>query len=863
MQDKTVMTVLVNNVSIDPAGLKTWIYIDETGLIPENKINVPVPAGELLSFIYEDDRNFFSEQLIQGAWLEKKQEGIVRIGPEETTFLRYEINPLGKSKTVLIRFSVIRNKTGPNKNLLPAEVYAAAGSLSLGVFFTDEAGNYLYANPVWIKLTGHTPETFQSTGCWLDDVVEEDKEWALNLWQLALKNKLSFDYELRLKNKKGNAAGWIMVNSFFLTDLAGQLHFGAIATDIGEKKKNEAEIDSAHRNFESIFNLIQEAFLIVDHNRQIVDCNKKFLELLGYESVEELAGRSTECLYPSTEYYHEIWYTLNVPVLKEGKYSGVIQMKKKDGTIFPASISSSRLSGEGDHSFTFATAVTDGSVQKAQELSARQIEVRLSELNKAIDHALLVSITDRHGVITYVNEAFAEAFGYTVNEIIGKSHRVLNSGFHPKSFFTNLWNTILSGQTWKGIIRNKVKDGSYHWSDTAIIPQFDENSNIRHFIALSYDISRFFKTKYKSIVDAGNEHLLSPFEMLLGASLAISNENAKPKQEDMKKAAEDLTAGILLLQRPVFLFVKEKTSGYVMKDLNSEAEKMLSVERGEIIGKNTAEIKNIVCDALMTGITSFIDTNGGSQETTIHFDTALWEAWYETEIIHHSEKEFAVVLTDVSERVRNEKRLGKRTKHVELLLREFKHRLKNNLQLFISLSAIHRHKHGHGESEILLINAENRAKTIALLHEWIEKEKDAEDIRIDHYTAELVRLIVHTYTTDGIDIRTDIGPLRLGITTAFNYGIILNELITNCYKHAFSKERKVVIGISLRKADNDILVLTVNDNGPGHENVHEENRKQAGWEIIRQLAHDMKGEMIIENGANGFLVTVMFKDVKL
>ncbi len=260
-----------------------------------------------------------------------------------------------------------------------------------------------------------------------------------------------------------------------LTAMVNDLSYGIVAlrTQI-ERDRAEAALRLTQYSVEHAGDA---AFWIAPDGR-FVYVNETACRRLGY-SHTELLSLSVPDINPLID--PQAWTERWEEVKQKGTLLKESVLRTKDGEEFPVELSLNHVNfGGSEYHHAFAREITE---RKAAE---RKLHLQASTLEAA---ANAIVITDAEGRVVWVNPAFTKLTGYTAAEVFGQNPRVLKSGTHDKSFYQELWGTILSGNVWHGEITNRRKDGSSYEEEMTITPVRSADGAISHFIAIKEDIT--------------------------------------------------------------------------------------------------------------------------------------------------------------------------------------------------------------------------------------------------------------------------------------------------------------------------------------------------------------------------------------
>lgn len=193
----------------------------------------------------------------------------------------------------------------------------------------------------------------------------------------------------------------------------------------------------------------------------------------------------------------------------------------------------------------------------------------------------------------------------------------------------------------------------------------------------------------------------------------------------------------------------------------------------------------------------------------------------------------------------------------ELLLKEVHHRVKNNLQVISGLLQIQANKTNSDEVIEVINNSERQINSIAIVHEMLLQYKDFSFVNIDEYINKLLSALTLSYTIPDIKTNIQVQKIPVSSNIAVPLGLIISELVSNSYKHAFT-QNKGSIFISLESVNDNEISFIYKDDGKGFvDNQNEKKTSTLGLQIIKMLAEEINGTIVI-NGDNNFIANLKF-----
>jgi len=424
----------------------------------------------------------------------------------------------------------------------------------------------------------------------------------------------------------------------------------------------------------------------------------------------------------------------------------------------------------------------------------------------------------RDCTIVWCDAAFAHMFAYVAAELIGQSISLLYGGARIHPAFGEVGCPVARGEIFRTELQLTRKDGSPGWYDISVnwlSPESDEQCGA--FIDVSADRSTWFSAR------EAEEHYRGIFAAMAEGVVVHARDgrviDANPAAESILKLSRDQILG-KTSRDPQWGAVHEDGAPFP----GEEHPASVTLRTGQPLRNQLMGVR------ARSGGLSWISINA---QPIFGEDTSAPSAVIAT-------------FVDVTEAHTVSEAIAKSLSAKDAMLREIHHRVKNNMQVVSSLLRLHSSNPTDAKAGSVLLECENRIRSMALVHEQLYSSTSFTAIDFGKYLGDLSRLIAQSQYSGKtrVNITRDCDSLSVDVETAVPLGLIANELMTNVFKHAFNERQKGDMKLSLKKTGAQTLLLSVVDDGVGlPTNFDIRATRSVGLSIVRNLVRQLRANV--------------------
>ncbi len=362
-----------------------------------------------------------------------------------------------------------------------------------------------------------------------------------------------------------------------------------LTTDITEQTLAEEELRKSEERFRSFVENANDIVYALDPEGVFTYMSPNWINFVGI-SAEKAVGKPIESIIHPDDMPACYQFLHDIRSAEDKTRSVEYRIVRSDGTYRWHASKGNWIYDTDGKAIRFIGIARDVTQEKQTQAERERLIAAIEQAGET------VVITNQQGVIEYVNPAFEKITGYSREEAIGRSPKVLNSGKQSQEFYRNLWQTILRGETWKGRFVNKKKDGSLYTEEANISPVRNQQGAITNFVAVKRDITRELELenqfmqaqKMESIgrLAGGIAHDFNNMLLvILGhAEMMLDEEGLNTDMIDSIKEIQHAAEHSADLTRQLLAFARKQTAAPRVLDLNHTVEGMLRMLR-RLIGE--------------------------------------------------------------------------------------------------------------------------------------------------------------------------------------------------------------------------------------------------------------------------------------
>lgn len=584
--------------------------------------------------------------------------------------------------------------------------------------------------------------------------------------------------------------------------------------EIEDRIKVERELSAAQKNLRMLIDSSLDMICASDPEGYVTEFNKAAEQTFGY-SHTEVIGKHVTMLYEDPE---ERMKVMRLLMEQEGFFSGEVTNKKKNGNTFTAFLSASILKDQNGNII--------GSMGVSRDISnikKAETKLRLSEEKYRAIYSqayIGIALVDKDtGKFIEVNQRLCDILGYEISDLqkmTVKELRMKGDLSHlptGKEFIKRGFERVFDEQ------RYRDKAGREVILNITISLVKDERGNPLHFVYVYEDITPKRKAEEQirlqaaklSAVFESSSHMIWTMDREY-RMLSFNTNQAKWLRDnyDIKPyVGMPLASGAMVMSEELNDFWKAK----VDQAFQGEAIKFETVHENKRGLQQWREV--------------FLNPIKDENDNTI---------------------EISCIAHDITDQKMADENIRQSLKEKEVLLKEVHHRVKNNLQVISSILNLQSSYVKDKKSLDLLLESQNRIKSMAFVHESLYQTKDFSNINFSTYVENICSNLVHSYSNpdNPPELKMDLDNIQLNLDTAIPCGLIINELISNALKYAFKGVAKGRLGVQVKKTG-EKLRMVIEDNGKGlPADIDFRNTDSLGLQLVVTLVDQINGKIALE-----------------
>lgn len=609
----------------------------------------------------------------------------------------------------------------------------------------------------------------------------------------------------------------------------------AISHNITERKLNEKAVREQTAKLNAIFESSSHLVWTVNKKYQLTFFNKRFANVIKERyGVEAKLGKSSADVIPQKYKQENIntWHPRYDRALKGEQISFERKFIDKNGNESYREVYITPIKNQKGEIFEVAVLSHDITENKANQ---KQVIEQAAKIRAIFESGSQIMWTvNRQMAYTSFNKNFSDA----VFKLYGKRPQLNKELTRPQNHYAsleyhNFWNgkyeEAFKGKAIDFITERTTTSGKKVFRQIFLHPIYNEKDEVIEVSGIGFDITDKVLNEQKATNQAAKLNAI--FD---GSSHYIWTVDRKSNLTSFNKNYSNL----------------------LKKVYGSEAKQGKALNRGKMASdeKYNKWWDDQYKKAFDGQSLNFEIAINDTSDNQIYFEVFLNPVYENNKIA-----EVSGVAHDITEKKINEDRINQSLKEKEVLLKEVHHRVKNNMQVISSILNLQSSYVTDEYALALLKESQNRIKTMAYIHESLYQNKTFSSINFSEYVTTLANNILHSYSTgQKVKLVLDIQKIILNLDTSIPAGLIINELVTNCFKHAFNKDKDGIILINLH-SDSNIVQLEVSDNGRGFpKEVDFKNTNSLGLQLVNTLVEQLNGTIELKENkykGTGFYIS--------